>query len=159
MGHSIGPEDSTSTGQGAPTLSPSPAPTLTKRGPIIARAAINALALQAVVDKAGELSKGEAFISTLFNIFMAAPNMADIILIDESSGNMRMRQLFEVDRPWVPKTPDATLASNAGGTFYKPDTRTTELELEGPTRGLGEALRIILAVPREAFIDPILNPL
>merc|ERR1712232_889863 len=146
-------------GREAPTPSPSTAPTLTQKGPIIARAAINALALQAVVDKAGVLSRGEAFISTLFNICMASKNMADIINIAADTGDMRMKTLHELARAWVPQNAEEGLASNAGGLFYKPPTRTTQLELDGPTRGLGEATLIILAVPRKAFVDPLLLPL
>lgn len=141
-----------------PTVMPSPAPTIEEKGPIVVRAAINALALQAVVDKAGSLSRGEAFISTLFNIFMAAPNMADIVKVALDTGDMRMKVLHEVERDWVPAEAGVGLASNVGGMFYKPPTRTTELDLDGPTRGLGEATRIILAVPRKAFVDPLLLP-
>jgi hypothetical protein len=140
-----------------PTASPTIAPTVAETGPIIARAAISALALQAVVDKAGLLSRGHAFMRTLFNTLIASSNMADIISVDEERGTMKMKKLKELDRDWARKM--GADDSSSGGMFYKPPTRTYEIALDGPTRGLGEAAHIIMAVKNSAFVDPYLLPL
>eukprot|EP00927_Polykrikos_kofoidii_P078502 TRINITY_DN75318_c0_g1_i1.p1 TRINITY_DN75318_c0_g1~~TRINITY_DN75318_c0_g1_i1.p1 ORF type:complete len:524 (-),score=59.77 TRINITY_DN75318_c0_g1_i1:129-1700(-) len=126
---------------------------------IIVRAAMNARGLQAAAARAAILSRGEAFFCTADGVLFAGADMADVVYINQESGVLRMRHINELSRAWASVADESFVREADGNGTVVDAVRVSPLRLEAPsnsTRELGNAFRIVLAVPQEAFMDKIL---
>jgi len=125
----------------------------------IVRAEVDARILQEVAMKSSELSRGEAFLADVDGALVASPQLGDSLFMDEETGVVRMRLASELDRPWASNV-DAEFVQNVdpeGRVWAAERVSSWKIGNSNSTRGLEGRLRILIAVPQNAFIDPVLN--
>ena len=131
-------------------------------GPVI-RAAVDASALQIIVREVQFHSRGEAFVCTTSGSVVAAADMADQLNVEKSTGQIRASYIWELAREWAPviETEKDFLKNTPRDGVLSGGYRVTSWKLGGlrnSTPELDDELRMVLAVPGNAFVDPILGP-
>eukprot|EP00929_Paragymnodinium_shiwhaense_P113244 TRINITY_DN81500_c0_g1_i1.p1 TRINITY_DN81500_c0_g1~~TRINITY_DN81500_c0_g1_i1.p1 ORF type:complete len:715 (-),score=149.26 TRINITY_DN81500_c0_g1_i1:68-2212(-) len=127
---------------------------------IVVRAQVDMRAFQVVAEKAELLSRGEAFLCTADGRLLASADMADSMFINETTGVLRMRKTEELERPWAGIAEEAFVKEAEPEGSLSGFTRVSAWKLAAPsnaTRDLDDTLRILFAVPQDAFVDMVLG--
>jgi len=139
------------------------------------RVSLDVSVLQDSVRMAERYSRGEAFICTSDGTVLAARDMALGLSIDPSTGTLNARSVWDLPRPWAPQANAAVVSAAVGasgnsqlldslGTLFDPSANSRSevwvYRLNGISQPeMASDLRLVLAVPRSAFIDSVLGPL
>lgn len=127
------------------------------------RAAAPVSALREAARKAGELSRGEAFITDAAGVIIAAADMGLAMQAEIGTGTITIRRIWELPRPWAADLTWQRISEAAAWEgVTTADTRVSVWRLDSLTdfsTSQGESLRLLLAVPRNAFLDHVLGPL
>lgn len=130
---------------------------------VLVRAAMESQSLQEVVMKAEAISRGEAAVCTEAGDILALKDMAETIFVERTTGSVRPRQIWELDRPWAQLTnPEFVTKAKEYLFFVHGGYRVSSWKLgDGQLDALGLAsnLRIIMAVPQDNYYDDVLGPL
>jgi len=157
-------EDTSTSNATSTTTTTTPDPPVPQ---LLMRVAMDTSALRAVIVAAEKISKGEVIICDSDGRVLVAADMFDTLMVNAATGSLSSPKVWELDRPWtsavtpdmVEKPPSAEIGINstvAGG------SSVTVQRLAGQTNAtliLGEYLRVVIAVPNDAFIDKVLGPL
>jgi hypothetical protein len=102
--------------------------------------------------------RGEAFICSTNGDVVAAVEMADTETADGLSGTVQMVKAWNYRRPWAAGLNANGVIFAAGDSVLVGDTLVSVWPLDSPltaTASLGDSLRIVIAVPTDAYGDPI----
>lgn len=131
---------------------------------ILVRAALDAVLLQPAIATVESISRGEACIATVNGEVIAARDMAKVQTVDHSTGQVRATLAWEFARPWASAlTQQFVNKADSGNTVLTTGGyRVSAWPIAGTTTGtdlLAQNLRVIIAVPGNAFMDPVLGQL
>lgn len=133
--------------------------------PPIVRVSVDVKALQEVVRLTQAHSRGYAVVCSSDGVVLAAADMEDAVHVDLQNGTVTMVRVWEIDSSWAPAAKADFIASapkqedirEEGGrriTAWSLECLRNSTSLKGV-----EDLRLVLAVPKDAFIDELIGPL
>jgi hypothetical protein len=132
----------------------------------LVRAGMDVDTLQQVCVKAGEAGRGDVVLATETGDLLAAADMAWTVFLDPVNGSMRQKKVWELERPWATAIDQTFLRKGRGQQvgFVKEMngyvvTAWKYHGLPGPLLGMEDAVRLVIAVPYDAFVDDVIGPL
>lgn len=129
---------------------------------VIVRVTMEASVFTDVLRQVQIQSRGEAFICTDAGVVVAAVDMANSEMADPETGDIKMVKAWQFSSPWASGVDEAMVSAGEGKTKTIGSFLVSAWKLESPhnaTSTLGENLRIVVAIPSEAFADSVLTSL
>lgn len=136
---------------------------------VLIRASTASSALQSMVQRLEELSRGEVFLCTSDGEVLVGADMGDALQVDLTTGAIRPAYIWELGRAWVgedskerKELQDMIRKGRSDVVVSHSNTRITAHTLNGPTldmEAMGYNMRVLLAVPGYAFLDEVMGPL
>merc|ERR1712008_278295 len=146
------------------------------QGAAALRAAVATSAIQSVAATAGRLAGGDGWLCRVEGEVIAATDMTDTLRVDSGTGAASLARIWEISKPWAAAarskfllraTPSFSFLES--GVWWGGGVRLSAWPVPVPSTGSGAAnpmppnpefaaLRLVLAVPDRAFMDPVLGP-
>jgi len=133
--------------------------TLAASAPVL-RISLNVEPLLPALARIAEISKGTALICTNEGVVLAAMDMESTVWVNTYDGVVRSAGTWEYSSDWA-KSVNVAMAAGATGSMTRHGThRVSVWPLDSPDRGaasLGATLRLVVAIPTDAFTDTVLG--